>query len=235
MSGTRSGTRRLWTSAPVIAGTRAQDRLWCCETVAGPSLGRQAFLDNPADGLDGAYSATHTDELVVDRGDLDNLQPFGQRKDGSVNVPKGSGDELSHQLGGAASIVIGWIDNGEARAAASDRIKELQLQRRTVTNMVAQEVAGLTEHWFGEQELPGPFSQQARACRMLPVAPIEGRYQRAGIAEELSPALRLTESIASTISRSRRASAMISRYRADRSGSPKFTRPTQGKRRRTGP
>lgn len=207
------------------------------EVLPRPSAGsgRPAFLHDPADGLDRADPATHAHKLEVDRRDVDDLQTFGQGEHGRIDVAEWGRHELPHQVCRAATIVVGRANDVVVRPGARHGVEKLQLKCRTVADVVAQEVAGLPEHRFRDQESSGPLGQQPNARRVVTVSSVEARNERTGVAKQLPHALRRMLSIASTISRSRRASAMISRYRADRSCSPVLTSPTHGKRRRTGP
>ncbi|MEQ4303885.1 AAA family ATPase [Plantactinospora sp. B6F1] len=198
-------------------------------------LVRPAFLHDPSDRFDHAYPAAHPDELEVHRGDVEHFESLRKGYHSGIDVTERCCDELPHQLGCSTAILVSRIHDGVAVPTAGNRIEELQFQRGAVARVVSEEVARLAKDRFRDEKLSGPLCQQPEAGGMVLVTSVEACDQRAGIAKQLSHALRRTESIASTISRSRRASAMISRYRADSSCSPMFTSPTHGKRRRIGP
>src|SRR5690606_11476554 len=191
-----------------------------------------ALLKHPANRLHRAHPTAHTDELEVDRSDIGDLEALGESDDRSVDVTEWCRDELSHQVCRAAAIFAGSADHCIVRFGDCHRVEKLLFQRWAVTHMVPEKVAGLTKDRLRDEQLPRPVIQEVGTGSVVAVPSVEGRDQNPRVAENLRHAERRIESIASTISRSWRASAMISRYRAERSPSPVLTRPTHGKRRR---
>jgi hypothetical protein len=112
--------------------------------------------------------------------------------------------------------------------SAQHFLEERDLKNRTAAHLIADEVAGLAEHRLRDDQLVRPLGDQARAAGVVAVAAVEQADQDTCVAEQRARALCRMASIASTISRLRRSSAMISRYLAEKSCLPVFTSPAQG-------
>lgn len=193
---------------------------------------RLTFLKHPTERLDPTHLAGHTQELEVDRRDVSDAQALSHGDDHRVHVPERRCCKLGAQLNSSLTVFHDRIDDQEVAVSTGQCFQEPDFQRGPVAELVTQKVAGFDQHWLRYEQPTGPTRQQPDALAMVAILDVVGGDQRAGVAEQGPHALCLMDSMASMISRSRRASAMISRYRLDRSGSSMLAKPTHGKRLR---